>query len=390
MRTPRQFISGLGLGATLMYVFDPYVGNRRRARARDQIIHTLHKASEGMSAATRDLSNRMRGTASSMRSKLTGSSAPDQVLEARVRSEMGRVISHPRAISVSARQGRIRLRGPILRDEVDALLACAASVRGVKEVIDELDVHRNNDDIPSLQGRGRIQARQARNRAAWRPSTRLIASVGGGVLAVYGALRRDGLGAGLSALGVGLTTRAITNKPARRLLGIDSGHRAVDIQKTIEIGAPVEDVFSFWENVENFPHFMRNVLNVTDRGDGRSHWTVRGPAGATVNWEAETTEWVPNELIAWKTIAGPTVENAGFIRFTPTENGGTRLHIRLSYNPPGGAIGHAIATLFGSDAKTELDEDLARMKTMIETGRPPRDASQSSSGHEEAVDREQR
>ena len=56
-------------------------------------------------------------------------------------------------------------------------------------------------------------------------------------------------------------------------------------------------------------------------------------------------------------------------------NGGTRVRVHLSYVPPGGAIGHAIAALLGADPKSEMDADLLRMKTMIETGHPPHDAA---------------
>ncbi|HET9533325.1 MAG TPA: SRPBCC family protein, partial [Blastocatellia bacterium] len=157
-----------------------------------------------------------------------------------------------------------------------------------------------------------------------------------------------------------------------------AGRRAVDIQKTININAPVEEVFKFWENYENFPRFMSNVREVIDKGDGRSHWVVAGPAGVPVEWDAVVTKRVPNEVFAWKTVPGSVVANAGMVIFRRNDDGTTTVDIKLSYNPPAGAVGHAVATLFGSDPKTEMDQDLMRMKTMIETGVAPRDSAQPS------------
>jgi uncharacterized membrane protein len=159
-------------------------------------------------------------------------------------------------------------------------------------------------------------------------------------------------------------------------VGIGAGRPAIDIRKTLNIQAPVEQVFEFWQDFRRFSEFMSNVLEVRDLRAGRSHWTVAGPAGVPVNWEAVLTDRAANELLAWRTVPGSSVEHVGRVRFRPSRSGGTRLDITLSYTPPAGAVGHGIAVLFGADPKREMDADLARMKTLIETGRPPRDAAQ--------------
>lgn len=120
---------------------------------------------------------------------------------------------------------------------------------------------------------------------------------------------------------------------------------------------------------------MSRVLEVRQHGNGRSHWVVCGPAGLRLTWAAETTRFAPNSTIAWRSVSGSMIENAGVIRFEANGRGGTRVDIKLSYNPPGGAIGHLAAMIFGADPKSELDADLMRMKTMIETGHPPHDAA---------------
>jgi uncharacterized membrane protein len=159
-------------------------------------------------------------------------------------------------------------------------------------------------------------------------------------------------------------------------VGLGAGRRAVEIQKNLNIAAPLKDVYEFWCNFENFPGFMSNVREVRDSGNGRSHWVVSGPAGVPVEWDAVITKQIPNELLAWKSVEGAAVESSGIIHFARNEDGTTAVDIKLSYNPPAGAIGHVVARLFGSDPKREMDEDLMRMKSFIETGVRPHDIAQ--------------
>src|SRR5918999_4315695 len=108
---------------------------------------------------------------------------------------------------------------------------------------------------------------------------------------------------------------------------------------------------------------MSHVLEVRPTSvEGQSHWIVSGPGGIQIEFDAIVTDFIPNRVLAWRTMEGATVGHAGVIRFDPSGDGRTRLHIRMSYNPPAGAIGHSLAWLAGSSAKTMLDEDLVRMK----------------------------
>ena len=370
-------LSGIGIGAALMYMLDPDRGRRRRALVRDKFVSAANKTPDAIGATARDLSNRARGLVAEVGSLFGGEEASDEVIEARVRSQMGRVVSHPRSIEVVANQGRVTLRGPALAHEVGDLLSCVSSVSGVREVDNQLEVHKRAGGIPGLQGgRPHPGHRFELMQENWSPAARLLVGATGGALTVYGLGRRDPFGVGLSAIGLGLLARGVTNTEFKRLVGAGGGRRAVDIQKTINIAAPVEQVFDFWDNFENFPRFMTNVREVRDAGNGMSHWVVAGPAGVPVEWDAVMTRRVPNELLAWKSVEGATIENAGFIRFEPTA-GATRVQVKLTYNPPAGAIGHGVAALFGADPKTEMDQDLMRTKTLIETGNPPRDTAES-------------
>jgi uncharacterized membrane protein len=170
-----------------------------------------------------------------------------------------------------------------------------------------------------------------------------------------------------------LLARTVSNRPLRRLAGLE-GYRGIEIQKSINIEAPPEQVFTYLANYENFPRFMRNVISVDTYPDGRSRWKVAGPGGTTVEWDAITTRLDFNERIEWSTVQGSAVEHVGRIRLECYANG-TRVHVQMTYNPPAGVVGHAIAKTFGADPKNELDQDLMRLKITLETGKPPHDAA---------------
>lgn len=169
-------------------------------------------------------------------------------------------------------------------------------------------------------------------------------------------------------LSLGFATRALTNTSLRRLFGF-GGRRAVDVHKTITVEAPVAEVYDFWSHVENFPRFMSHFKEVRALSGGRSHWVAVGPGGSSIEWEATITEALPVEVLAWKSVPGSAVPNAGRVTFRPTRRGGTQLDIHVSYNPPAGAFDHVIASLFGTDPKHAMDEDLARLKSLFVHGK---------------------
>lgn len=369
--------TGMGLGAGLMYFFDPRVGNRRRAIMRDKFVRWSHQFNDAVGVVARDFSHRVQGTLAESRSLFLKKPNTPEVIQARVRSKMGRYVSHPSAISVLGEEGgRVILEGPILQREVEDLLNAVASVQGVTSIENRLEAHRTADDVPALQGgSGRPGERMEMMQTNWAPATRLLAgSVGTSLM--LNAVRRPGLSSGLLGMfGLGLFARAATNKEMGRLIGVSGGRRAVDLQKTINLAAPIEEVFRLWTNYELFPHFMSMVRRIEDLGGGRSRWIVAGPMGVEMQWNTVVTENIPNEVFAWKTEPGAPVAHAGIIHFQPNEEGGTRVHIRLSYNPPAGVAGHFVASLFGVDPKSQMDADLMRMKSFIETGNLPRDAA---------------
>jgi uncharacterized membrane protein len=192
-----------------------------------------------------------------------------------------------------------------------------------------------------------------------------VLAVAGGALALYGLARRGLVGVAARTVGAGMlwsemrTARDPVHPSSRER------RRTVDIQKTLFIGAPVKRVYNFWTDYENFPLFMSNVREVQDLGGGRSHWVVRGPGGVPIEWDSVLTEQVPGETIAWRSRPGSMLENAGAVRFR-AEGEGTRVDLRLCYNPPAGGAGQAVAELLGADPRAKLNEDLGRLKALLE------------------------
>jgi uncharacterized membrane protein len=205
-------------------------------------------------------------------------------------------------------------------------------------------------------------------RSGWSPTARVAAGAGGGVLTLLG-MRRGGLTGGALGLGgLALLLRGLTNLKLSRLVGLGPGRRGATVQKTITVDAPIEEVFAFWDHYENFARFMAHVREVRPTEAGRSHWVMAGPAGVAVTWDTEVSAYVRNEMMEWRTIQGSVVEHTGLVRFEPAD-GGTRIHIRMSYNSPVGALGHPVAALLGKDPRHALDDDLVRFKSLIEQGK---------------------
>jgi len=150
-----------------------------------------------------------------------------------------------------------------------------------------------------------------------------------------------------------------------------AGHDEIEAERSVTIDAPVERVYEFWNDVENFPRFMSHVREVRRLGPDRSRWTVAGPAGAPVEWEAVVTQRAPNESISWRTVEGSLVDHRGTVRFHPQGPNATRVDVRLSYRPMGGQLGRGLAALFGRDPESVIDADLARLASQFRGQRAP-------------------
>ncbi|MFP2928842.1 SRPBCC family protein [Pyxidicoccus sp. 3LG] len=381
MRATWWGIGGMGLGVGMMYWADPRSGRWRRSHLQGKAVHAAHGAGDAVGIVARDLSHRTRGVFFESLRKLRPRSVEDVKLEERVRAALGRVCSHPGAVRVSAQDGRVVLEGSILVDELKRVVPRIGRVRGVRGVDNRLSPFAEAGSHPDLQG-GVVRRGESWPfmQGHWSPTARLFGVIGSVALAGWGLGRRGIVGALARLGGVVLGIRALSNLEMKRLTGVGAGVRAINLQKDLTVNAPVEEVFAFWNGMHNFPRFMTHVDEVRVGPEGRSTWKVRGPAGTHFEWDAIVTKRIPNKVLAWRSVEGTLVKNAGIIHFEPTPQGGTRVDIRLSYNPPAGAMGHAFAKLLGADPKKQMDDDLLRFKSLLERGK--------ATGHE-TVTREQ-
>ncbi|MFL5467563.1 MAG: SRPBCC family protein [Gemmatimonadaceae bacterium] len=376
-------VGAAGVGAAIAYFLDPDRGARRRHRVADQVVHASKATADAIGVTKRDLTNRSRGLAAGVRNTFADQDGDDVVTADRVRAALGRLVSHPGAIEVQVENGRAILGGAALAEEADRLVAGVKKVRGVEDVERQFQTYEQAGDVPSLQGTARAPANKFELlQENWTPATRLAATVAGGALTALAIGRGDRanfLTRSLGLAGLALFVRGASNKPFDQLLGIGAGRRAVSLQKTINIMAPVDEVFAWLTDWERWPEWMSHVREVSasgESGEGAvTHWVVDGPAGTTISWDSVVTRYEPQDIVAWKTVEGSPVAHAGVMRFFRNEDGSTRVDIRMSYNPILGAAGHALAMAFRRDPKQQLDDDLARVKTAIETGIPAHDAA---------------
>lgn len=140
-------------------------------------------------------------------------------------------------------------------------------------------------------------------------------------------------------------------------------------EASIIVGAPVQEVYSVWRQFENFPRFMHNIKEVSKKdGEGNlSHWTVDGPLGIGVSFDAEMTTDEPNKRIGWNSRGEGTVSTSGQVVFTELGHQ-TQIHVVMNWTPPAGKLGETVAKLT-NDPQGQLEEDLGRFKEMIEGGR---------------------
>jgi uncharacterized membrane protein len=141
------------------------------------------------------------------------------------------------------------------------------------------------------------------------------------------------------------------------------------VRKAITINRTPEEVYRFWRHLENLPRFMAHLESVRVLDDRRSYWKAHAPLGLTVEWTAEIVEERSNELISWRSAEDSQVPNSGTVRFVRAPGDrGTEVHLDLRYDPPAGAVGAAIAKLFGEEPSRQVDGDLRRLKQVLETG----------------------
>jgi uncharacterized membrane protein len=144
---------------------------------------------------------------------------------------------------------------------------------------------------------------------------------------------------------------------------------SMELTATTTIRKPAPEVYAFWRDLENLPTFMAHLEQVRATGDRTSHWSAAAPFGKDVEWDAEIIDDTRGEKIAWRSSRNADVPNAGTVRFMPAPDGvSTEVHVVLVYDIPGGTVGKAVAKYFGEEPHQQLDDDLRRLKQVLETG----------------------
>lgn len=256
-------------------------------------------------------------------------------------------------------------------------------------------------EVPPLAERDQAGARRTAGRAE-----RLLSTIGGSALVGYGLARRSVPGLILALAGGALIQHGVSgrrgaarspdDRAAPRSPLLHAGARvgrlfgalapaATRVARTVTVARPADELYRFWRNFENLPRFMEHLTDVEVIDGSRSRWTARAPGGGSVSWRAAIIEDRENELIAWRSREPADIENAGSVRFVPAPGGrGTEVHVTIDSKAPGGALGRAIAKVFGEEPDQQLRDDLRHFKQLMEAGEIPTIEGQPS-GRRSAV-----
>jgi uncharacterized membrane protein len=221
---------------------------------------------------------------------------------------------------------------------------------------------------------------------------RLLSVLGGAALTMYGLDRRGLSGGVLAVLGAELIRRGVTGHclvydalnlstapnatasgPHRDLAASRAAtvraSRAVKVERAVTVNRQAPELYAIWRDPANLPRLIEFVKSVEMLSDTEARWRVRGPAGTTIEWDAEIINEIPNELLAWKSIGDADIANAGSLHFRATPDGrGTEVRLVVEYEPPAGHLGAWLANVVQENPDAQVREALRRFKQLAETG----------------------
>lgn len=147
----------------------------------------------------------------------------------------------------------------------------------------------------------------------------------------------------------------------------------INIGTTFIIDKPRSQVYASWRKLENLPRFMKHLKSIEEKDSKLSHWKAKIPGDiATLTWDTEITNEEEGSLIAWCSVPGSPIENAGEVRFEDVSGGpGTEVQVSISYRPPAGNLGEGIARLLNPFFEDMVREDVRNFKQFME-GKPIR------------------
>lgn len=210
---------------------------------------------------------------------------------------------------------------------------------------------------------------------------RFVSAAGGALLALYGAYRRDRLGLVAAALGLSLLRRGATGHcDLYAQLGITSEgdhlhaedasvdpESALLVRQSVIVKRSPTACYEMWRDFTFLPRFMDYLERVDVIDETRSRWYAKGPAGVTIEWDAEIVRDVPNQRISWRSVDPADVPNRGTVEFVELQDGaGTDVRVALEWDPPGGRVTRAVAAVFRRNPQHELDNALERFRQVME------------------------
>jgi uncharacterized membrane protein len=212
---------------------------------------------------------------------------------------------------------------------------------------------------------------------------RKLSLLGGGGLILLGLKRKSVGGLAIAAIGTELLRRGVTGRsvlyhaihrntadqPPRPQ---EYFERGIHVESAVTINRPANELFRFWRDFANLPRFMRHLKTVQVLDEKHSRWVAKAPARLSIQWDAEIINEEPDSLIAWRSVGGTEVDNAGSVRFVPAPEGrGTEVRVVIDYLPPAGKVGSIIARIFGEEPHWQIKDDLRRFKNITEAGEIP-------------------
>ena len=205
------------------------------------------------------------------------------------------------------------------------------------------------------------------------PSLALLLSALGGGLILGARPRRDAPARPFFTLaGMALIGAAAHRPLADALRRAGTRRRSANLQFSFVIERPVEQVFAFCADFENYPRFIGALRQVRDTGDGRSHWCASTPSGGEIEWNATTTKFVTNSVIGWQSTANSPVETTGLLRFSP-DGKCTCVKVAISYLVRDGSMADALAALAAPRRVDELESEIRRMDVHMRELETPMD-----------------
>ncbi len=147
-------------------------------------------------------------------------------------------------------------------------------------------------------------------------------------------------------------------------LGRRDASRIMRLEKSIQIAKPLQEVFDAWSNLEDLSH-MSNMISSLRTFGNRSRWTL-DISGVPVEWEAETTQFIPYQAIGWKSLTGP--KHTGRITFSQVGED-TLIHIQMNYAPPVRLL-RPLLSPFSGDLEAHIERALREIKAAMENPSP--------------------